>query len=45
MAKTNLDFEKNKEISSGIINLAVCATELGKIDYVNTAQNVDEDAQ
>lgn len=42
MAKTNLDFEKNKEISSGIVNLAVCATELGKIDYVNTAQNVDE---
>lgn len=42
MAGTNLDFEKNKEISSSVVNLAVCATELGKIDFVNTAQNVDE---
>lgn len=41
-AKTNLNFNINKELSSSNINLANCATHLGSIEYVNTAQTIDQ---
>ena len=42
MIFTNLDFEKNKDITSSTINLEVCAKKLGKIEFVDTAQTIDD---